>query len=323
MSDPLRLITLCLFLPGWILAAPALAQDTSPDLRDPLDALPGHWQFTHDDPLLGSLAAGGALVNLSPLLIPALSQGSTEFWVEKGGQHYIAWNDPNAVGADDLRGLRAGVGLAGIWGGFFSIYGQWDQYVKTDQAGRRAKYGTLTMADYLTAPFQPQFVFNFDVFPVFPLLELYPTTFDDWKKVGGFFQRNRVDFLGNKVSPGLGLGLTAAGAMTLVAANAALEEIAFRGILLDRMGVVGSSLVFGANHLINAFALPNFSFEEAGQQAAFATLFGLYTASRTEANGGDFRRMIALHYWHNVTTLVLGYLVDPDHAQLFEITVPL
>jgi membrane protease YdiL (CAAX protease family) len=119
------------------------------------------------------------------------------------------------------------------------------------------------------------------------------------------------------------LGLTAAGALALVAANATVEEILFRGMYLDRMGVVGSSLFFGANHLVNAFVLPGFSFEEAGAQAAFATLFGLYAASRTEANGGDFRRMIALHYWHNVSTLVLGYLIHPNDVQLFQIRLAL
>lgn len=304
------------------LGVPTFALELAEEPRDPLDALPGYWQFTHGDPVLGSLAAGGALANLGTLFLPALETGPTEFWVERGGQHYFAWNDP-ADGADALRGWRAGVGFFGIWGGFFSVYGDWDQYVKTNQGGRQEAFGGLTMGDYLLAPFQAEQVFNFDVFPLFPLLELYPLTLDDWRAMGSFFQRDRVSFLGTSVSPVVGLGLTAAGALSLVAANAALEEILFRGILLDRMGVVGSSVYFGANHLINAFVLPGFSFEEAGSQAAFATLFGLYAASRTEANGGDFRRMIALHYWHNVTTLVLGYLVNPDEVQLFQINMAL
>lgn len=283
--------------------------------------MPGYWQFRHGDPVLGTLAAAGTVANLAPLFLPAADNGATEYWVERDGRHYFAWSDPNL--AESGRPLRAAVGFTGIWGGFFSVYGGWDRYVKTDQAGRRAKYGGLTMGDYLLAPFQPEFVFNFDVFPVFPLLELSPITLEEWRKVGGFFRRDRVDFLGTKVSPAVGLGLTTLGALTLVAANAALEEISFRGMLLDQMGIVGSSLYFGANHLINAFILPNFSFEEAAQQTAFATLFGLYAADRTQANGGDFRRMIALHYWHNVTTLVLGYLIDPENAQLFWVTIPL
>lgn len=286
---------------------------------DPLDALPGYWHFTHGDPVLGALAAGGTLANLGTLFLPALNSGPTEYWVERGGEHYFAWSDGSGVGADELRGVRAGVAMAGIWGGFFSVYADWDRSVKTGQADRRARFGGLTMEAYLLAPFQAEQVFNFDVFPLFPLLELAPVTSEDWRTMGRFFQRDRVDFLGTKVSPAVGLGLTAAGAMALVMANAALEEILFRGLLLETMGVVGSSVYFGANHLLNAFVLPNFSFEEAGAQAAFATLFGLYAASRTEANGGDFRRMIALHYWHNVTSLILGYLVDPDHAQLLAV----
>jgi membrane protease YdiL (CAAX protease family) len=299
------------------LTFPLFGQEEEPD---PLDALPGHWQFTHGDPVLGTLAAAGTLANLGPLLLPAVTEGPTEYWVERNGLHYFSWSEPGAPASAETRALTAAVGFTGIWGGFFSVYGDWDQYVKTDQAGRRAGYGHLTMADYLLAPFQPEFVFNFDVFPVFPLLELYPVTFEQWGEAGRFFQRDSVDFLGRRVSPAAGLALTAAGALALVAANATLEEIAYRGMLLDRMGVVGSSLFFGANHLLNPFALPNFSFEEAGMQAGFAALFGLYAASRTEANGGDFRRMIALHYWHNVTTLVLGYLIDPEHAPLFQIS---
>lgn len=316
MTSTARLALLLLLLPS--LAGLAHAADLSDEPVDPLDALPGHWQFTHGDPVLGSLAAGGTLVNLAPLFLPTLDAGDTVYWVERDGLHYFAWSDP-ATRTEGDRTLAAGVTTAGIWGGFFSVYADWDRYVKTNQAGRRDRYASLNMGDYLLAPFQAEFVFNFDVFPMFPLLELYPMTIDDWRSVGGFFQRDRVNFLGHSVSPSVGLGLTVAGATVLVAANAALEEIAFRGMVQDRMGVVGQAVYFGANHLLNPFALPNFSFEEAAQQAAFATLFGLYAGARTEANDGDFRRMIALHFWHNVTTLVLGYMVDPEHAQLFQI----
>jgi membrane protease YdiL (CAAX protease family) len=314
-----KTLTLLLF---FCLGLPLSAQDADQPEEAPsaLDALPGYWQFTHNDPLLGTLAAAGTVANLAPLFVTG-SGGTTEYWVERGGEHYFAWTDPSA--SNDGRELRAGVGLAGIWGGFFSVYADWDRYVKTDHAGRRDLYGSLTMADYLLVPFQPQFVFNFDVFPVFPLLELYPMTLDDWRTLGGYFQRDHVDFLGHSVSPAAGLGFTALGAVTLVAANAALEEITYRGMLQDRMGVVGSALFFGANHLLNPFALPNFSFEAAAQQAGFATLFGLYAGSRTEANRGDFRRMIALHFWHNVTSLVLGYMLDPEHGQLFRVTFSL
>lgn len=306
-----------------VTSVPTFALEDADGAPEPLDALPGYWHFRHGDPVLGTLTAAGVAATFAPLLLPVADTGASDYWVERDDLHYFAWNEPGLASTDARRPLRGATTLAGIWGGFFSIYGAWDRYVKTDQAGRRAQYGNLTMADYLLAPFQPEFVFNFDVFPMFPLLPLAPLTIEDWKKVGGFFGRERVDFLGSKVSPAVGLGLTAAGALTLVAANATLEEIAFRGMALDRMGVVGSSLYFGANHLLNPFVLPNFSFEEAAQQATFATLFGLYAADRTRSHGGDFRRMIALHYWHNVTSLLLGYLIDPEHAQLFRITIPL
>lgn len=288
-------------------------QDRDPTLAERL--VPGLWQMNQGDPVLGSLAMGGTLATLAPLFVPDGTTGHVEHWVERDGLHYVTWNDPAGNDYQSLRGWRAGAVTLGLWGGLFSTYASYDLVHRRD--------AHPSLGEMLASPFTPEQVFNWDVIPMVPLLEMTAIAPSDWGKMRTFFDRPSVNWLGWRVSPAAGLGLTAASSMVLVAANATVEEITFRGLYLDTSGVIGSSVIFGANHLVNAFVLPNFSLEEAGWQSVHATLFGLYAASRTEAHGGDFRRMIALHFWHNVATFVLAYLVDPEQAQLFTIAVPL
>jgi CAAX amino terminal protease family. len=196
-------------------------------------------------------------------------------------------------------------------------------FLNTSASPRLKRQLNLTLGDYILAPFHPENVFNTDVFPALPLLNPALYNFSNYQKIGAFFQRESVPFISWKVSPLAGLGLTAATSTVIVMANATLEEIYFRGGSLAKYGTIGSSALFGVNHLLNAFAVPNFSFENAGMQGLWAFFFGLYAANRTDANDGDFRRMIALHYWYNVSEIIFNYLISPETPVLFQITIPL
>lgn len=180
-----------------------------------------------------------------------------------------------------------------------------------DEDGTGLKKGKEDLVDLIKAPFQAENVFNFDVFPFYPMSVFFGTSMDEFKNVPKFFQRDKVDFMGMQFNPFVGLILVLVTNMIIVLANATWEEIFFRGISLESSGLVNSSLFFGSAHIANMLS-PNASVEDTLAQTAFATLFGFYAGNKTQTNNYDFRRMIALHFWHNVTASTLGYMANPD-----------
>lgn len=183
-------------------------------------------------------------------------------------------------------------------------------------AGRTS--GRLTLGDFLKAPYQMETLKGTGFFPMYPLTVLLQFRVTDYAKIGDYFRRETVPFLGAQVNPWAGLGLAAASSLLFVTMNATWEEIFFRGIMLKDKGKTSSSIWFGSAHILN-FAYPNVSMEDTALQTVFAGLFGYYAAVITERNNGDIRPAIALHFWHNVTTLILDYLMNPDDHMLFSI----
>lgn len=180
-----------------------------------------------------------------------------------------------------------------------------------DKEGNNLKSGKESLASLIQAPFQAENVFNFDVFPFYPMSVFFGTSMDEFKNVPKFFQRDKVDFMGTQFNPFIAVVLALVTNMIIVLANATWEEIFFRGIILEDSGLTNSSLFFGTAHLTNMLS-PNASVEDTLAQTAFATLFGFYAGNKTQSNNYDFRKMIALHFWHNVTASTLGYMANPD-----------
>jgi len=172
----------------------------------------------------------------------------------------------------------------------------------------------------LTAPFRTDNIVSIDVLPIIGLSTLTGFSIDDYRKIGTFFRRDKVDFLGYSVSPATGFGLEILLACGIVTANAAWEELAFRGVALQTSGILTSSLSFGFAHLTNMLA-PGTSVENTLLQTLFATAFGFYAADRVQQNENGLERMIALHFWNNLLAFVLGYMADPEGDQLFKITL--
>jgi hypothetical protein len=173
------------------------------------------------------------------------------------------------------------------------------------------KSGRETLSELVTSPFKVENILNWDFFPVFPLTVISGLQSSDFHSIGNFFTKNNVPFMGLSVKPVTGFTLNLITTAILVLANAAWEEITFRGLLLEQSGITVSSLNFGLAHLGNML-LPDTSVEDTVLQTGFATLFGFYSANRTIANHYDFRRMIALHFWHNVISSSLSYMVNPN-----------
>lgn len=104
---------------------------------------------------------------------------------------------------------------------------------------------------------------------------------------------------------------------------AAAEELVFRGIVLDSWGPWASAISFGALHLGNVFislsptvtALSDRQIAAVVQQSAFALSFGIYANILTENDGNRLGKPIAVHYWNNVVSMVLGYLAGDGVAE--------
>jgi membrane protease YdiL (CAAX protease family) len=138
--------------------------------------------------------------------------------------------------------------------------------------------------------------------------------------MGRYFRRGRVEFLGYPVTPLTGFGLEVLLAGVLVTANAVWEELSYRGLGLQVNGTVYSSLSFGFAHLTNML-VPGVTVEDTVLQTLFATAFGFYAADRVQRREDGLERMIALHFWNNLLSLVLSYLADPESEQVFIISL--
>lgn len=213
------------------------------------------------------------------------------------------------------------LGLYGNLLAVYSSYGAHRDYV--DAFGDPFHTNPLTVGrpalrDVIMAPFRPANVVAADVLPILGLSTAAGFSLDDYRMMAAYFRRDSVPFMGIAVTPGAGLLLRVASSVLAVAANAAWEEIAYRGLSLETSGAVYSSVSFGLAHLPNML-VPGASVENTLLQTLFASAFGFYTADRVMASDYDFSRMVALHFWHNTLSLVLGYLADPEEDVGFSI----
>lgn len=204
-----------------------------------------------------------------------------------------------------------------LYGNLLSAYSQYaahrdyvDRY--GDPLGLPAhRLGRETLPELLLAPWLPRYALSEEVLVALALTVAGSVQGDDFARIGDYFGRDTVPFMGAAVTPLEGLALRLATSVLLVTANAVSEEVLFRGVLLERSGITSSSLSFGLGHLPNAL-LPGVAVEDTLLQTVFALGFGFYAARSTVASRYDFRRMAALHFWNNVLAFTLGYLVDPD-----------
>lgn len=235
----------------------------------------------------------------------------------------------NELSAASKLMLLGGTGLS-LYGSLLAAYSSYA--VHSDY---RVRYGLpgdfsavtpprerISMGAVLAAPFTPSHVFNIDVLPVIGLSTLTGFSIEEYGKMAEYFRKEQVAFLGLDVSPFAGLGLQVLLAATLVTANAAWEELAYRGYGLQTSGAIHSSLSFAFAHLANMI-VPGVTVEGTLMQTLAAAAFGFYAADRVVRGENGLQRMMALHFWNNMISLVLGYLADPESDQLFAVTIRL
>lgn len=282
--------------------------------------IPGYAQFQ-----LGQTDAGWAYLSALPLGIAG--QGLLLYYYTQGpsltlrptegpdGQTVLIPQERTERQGELEWMLHTGITLT-VYSSLLSAYSSWSAHRDwTDEYVRRPRRrGRETLWELVSAPYRPENLLTGDFFPMFPLTLVTSLRPNDLERIGTFFGSERVDFWGSSVTPAAGLALNTVYSLILVAANAASEEILFRGLSLETSGAVYSSLSFGLAHLPNAL-IPNIGVEETLLQTAFATLFGFYAADRTLQNDYRFGPMVALHYWHNVGALGLNYLTQAAQAE--------
>ena len=221
--------------------------------------------------------------------------------------------------------LASGIGLS-LYGNLLAAYSSYA--VHTDYGERYgfpdgitpAEEGRIPLIDVIAAPFRPAHVFNIDVLPIIGLATLGSFSVEDYMAMGDYFKRDQVFFLGYPVTPLAGLGLELLLAGCLVTANAAWEELVYRGVGLQVNGPVYSSLSFGFAHLANML-VPGATVEGTLLQTLFATAFGFYASDKVLRGQDGLERMIALHFWNNVLYTLLKFLADPDSGTGFTIKI--
>ena len=234
---------------------------------------------------------------------------------EAGRTYLIREADPSRSPADQWL-FYGGMTLS-LYGNLLAAYSQYaahrdyvDRY--GDPAGLPpVRRGRESLPQLLVAPWLPRNVLSADVLAALALTTGASLAGGDFARVGDYFRRETVPFMGAPVTPLQGLALRLATSVLLVTANAVSEEILFRGTVLELSGVSSSALSFGLAHLPNAL-LPGAALEDTVLQTVFALGFGFYAARSTVANGYRLERMAALHFWNNILSFTLSYLVDPD-----------
>jgi hypothetical protein len=254
-----------------------------------------------------------SLIGQGILLLYFLDRGFvTQPYTENNKNYLIGYSNQNN---DKKWMLYTGLTMA-IYANLLSSYSSYSahrDYMDKYNSENSLRKGRESLFELTLSPYKAENVFNWDVMPFFPLSVVAGIQGGDINSVGKYFQRETVPFMGFNVNPVGGLALNLIATVILVTANAAWEEIMYRGLLLETSGITYSSLNFGFAHLGNML-LPDTSVEDTLIQTGFATLFGFYAAHQTEKNNYDFRKMIALHFWHNVTSSTVGYMVNPDKS---------
>ncbi|MDC7125717.1 MAG: CPBP family glutamic-type intramembrane protease [Spirochaetales bacterium] len=288
--------------------------------------LPGYWQIKHGNKAEGiaEMFSWPLMIVGNILLVDYLIDNDifdSEFYTESNNYHYCWYSEGLENPSNKWEMYSALVlssGASFLYS--YSLYSAEEDYYNMVDPNYSKQYGeTLSIGDVLAAPWQPENLLNFDFFPVYPLFAMLGTMdSSSFQDIVDYFKRDSVSILGADVHPVAGLAMALSASMLLANLSTTTEELTFRSHLLREKGIHLSSITFGAVHLAN-MTLPNTSVESTIFQALFATLFGYYAGYKTQENGYDFRRMIALHFWHNVTVMTLDYILNPDEAYYFTI----
>lgn len=283
--------------------------------------LPGYYQIEN-----GNLDEGVLYMCSVPISIAGLLLSfdyfytdefieEAEFFVKNDDQHYFLYS-PNMENLDDEWKFYLGSVLS-VYGLLLYNYSQYDAYYNEGLLKSNTK--KIELHDAILAPWIPENTINYEVLP--PLILSSGVLAYKASSAGtikDFFSRENVSFLGRSMSPTTAISSVVLSSILFVTANAAWEEIAMRGILLQRKGLNNSSIQFGFTHMANAIS-PNVSLEKTIWQSLLSTAFGYYSGYMTINNEYDIRKAIAYHFWNNVITQTLNYIEDPDNSMMFSI----
>lgn len=205
--------------------------------------------------------------------------------------------------------LELGLGLDAA-GRAVAAYSSWTarrEYLKrygADQAGSRESIGELA-----AAPFLPKNILSFETLPVVALVGLSSFPADGFDRLSNFFGADAQPLWGYLFPPAAALSLKAADALVLSFFSAVARELLFRGLILEQDGLF-ASIGLSSSYSLLSLVIPSDSAGEIALRTASEAAYSWYAGSLA-MRSGRLGRAIALRYWCEVSSSVIGYLMDP------------
>lgn len=205
--------------------------------------------------------------------------------------------------------LELGLGLDAA-GRAVAAYSSWTahrEYLKRYGSGEASSRESL--GELAAAPFLPKNFLSFETVPVIALVGLSSFPADGFDKATNFFNADTQPFWGYKFSPAAALSLKAADALIVSFFSAIARELLFRGLILEQDGLV-ASIGLSSSYSLLSLVIPSDSAGEIALRTASEAAYSWYAGALTMRKG-RLGQAIALRYWCEVSSSVIGYMMDP------------
>jgi len=205
--------------------------------------------------------------------------------------------------------LELGLGLDAA-GRAVAAYSSWTarrEYVKRYGSGGATERESL--GEIAAAPFLPKNFLSFETLPVVALVGLSSFPADGFARATGFFNADTQPLWGYQFPPAAALSLKAADALVVSFFSALARELLFRGLILEQDGLV-ASIGLSSSYSLLSLVIPSDSTGEILLRTASEAAYSWY-AGALAMRSGRLGQAIALRYWCEVSSSVIGYLMDP------------
>lgn len=205
--------------------------------------------------------------------------------------------------------LELGVALDSA-GRAVAAYSAWTahrDYLIRHGGGAEAHFSPL---DALLAPFQPRHLLSPEVIPVAALIVLASFPPDGLERAEDFFRAESQPFWGSEFPTAGAFCLKAASALAVSLFSSIAREAAFRGLSLERDGLL-ASIGLSSSYTLLSMTVPGASIGELALGAVSEAAYSWYAARLASGEGG-LGRAIALRFWGEAASSLIGYVMDPE-----------
>jgi len=238
-----------------------------------------------------------------PLLAGGLYLSSTQ-------EGYLNFQDISGPSGQLLTSTGASLYFYSLW--------QANRYF-SNLENEQTSLPTETYTDILFAPFKLKNLLNYEVFPfLFYGLSNY-LDYERAADLNSYFQLEQVKLFGDSYSPEEALIYYALFTGSVNLFTASWEELVFRGLWLDEIGIHSSAIAFGGFHLLNLLTYDSIDesvlFRHISQSLSM-TVFGYYLGHLTQKYD-SMEKAITIHYWNNMAAFLFNFMLDsvnPDRS---------